>query len=213
MKTCLYPELVRRWPKSGRHILARFDADSIYVYQAYRSSIARYAVENQHFGGDFSFSRMSWIKPNFLWMMYRSGWAAKEGQEHILAIRLKRSFFDELLRHAVPSAFSESRFARREDWQGAVASSEVRLQWDPDHDPEGRPLDRRAVQLGLRGKVLHRYGERELFSIEDITPFVIKLRECLRDSLDKLSLPDECVYHPADSEAIANVGLESHHTI
>ena len=56
------------WPQSGRHIMAQFDADSIYVYQAYRSAIARFAIEHQRFGGEFSFNRMSWIKPNFLWM-------------------------------------------------------------------------------------------------------------------------------------------------
>src|SRR4051794_29690087 len=46
---------------------------------------------------------MSWVKPNFLWMMYRSGWGAKEGQEVTLALRLRRQFFDALLAQAVPS--------------------------------------------------------------------------------------------------------------
>ena len=209
MNTCLYSEQLGRWPKTGRHILAQFDADSIYVYQAYRPSIAQYATANQRFGGDFSYSRMSWIKPNFLWMMYRSGWASKEGQEHILAVRLKRSFFDELLRLVVPSSFEPRRFATREEWQEAVASSDVRLQWDPDHDPAGRPLERRAVQLGLRGPTLRRYGEQELLSIEDITSFVVEQREHLRHSFDKLSLPDERVYYPGDHEAIATVGIET----
>ena len=68
---------------------------------------------------------MSWIKPNFLWMMYRSGWATKESKERILAIRLRRSFFDELLGAAVPSSFDPERYGSREDWQRAVAQSEV----------------------------------------------------------------------------------------
>jgi len=68
------------------------------VYQAYKPEIANFAVRNGFFGGaKFSFERMSWIKPNFLWMMYRSGWATKEGQENILAVKLKRSFFEEIL--------------------------------------------------------------------------------------------------------------------
>src|SRR5262245_42726192 len=139
-----YLDQVRDWPQSGRHILAQFDSDSIYVYQAYRPSIAEFAIKNQRFGGEFSFSRMSWIKPNFLWMMYRSGWATKEGQEHILAVRLRRTFFDELLRLAIPSSFSPQRFATPEEWQKAVASSDVRVQWDPDHDALGKPLEWRA---------------------------------------------------------------------
>jgi hypothetical protein len=38
-------------------------------------------------------------------MMYRSGWATKAGQECILAVRLKRAFFNEILREAVPSTY------------------------------------------------------------------------------------------------------------
>ena len=104
------------------------------------------AVEHQRFGGDFSYSRMSWIKPNFLWMMFRSGWATKEGQEHILAIKLCRTFFDKVLEAAVASSFRASGFHNHEEWQLAVANSDVRLQWDPDHDPSGAPQARRAIQ-------------------------------------------------------------------
>ncbi len=189
--------------------MAQFDADSVYVYQAYRLSISQFAVEHQKFGGDFSFRRMSWIKPNFLWMMYRSGWATKEGQEHILAVRLRRTFFDELLRFVVPSGFDSHRFATRDEWQRAVASSEVRLQWDPDHDPTGKPVERRAVQLGLRGATLRRYGELELISIEDITPFVAEQRERLSDDFLDLHTPEERVYHPADHQAATTVGMDT----
>jgi len=76
------------WPASGRHILAQYDHSSIIVYQAYRPSIGLYALRHQRFGGDFSYNRMSWIKPNFLWMMYRSGWGTKPKQEITLAVRL-----------------------------------------------------------------------------------------------------------------------------
>jgi hypothetical protein len=207
-----YINQIRVWPKAGRHILAQFDADSIYVYQAYRPSIAQFAVEHQRFGGDFSFSRMSWIKPNFLWMMYRSGWATKEGQEHILAVRLRRPFFDEILSSVVPSAFDARRFGTREQWQTAVSASSVRLQWDPDHDPAGRPTERRAVQLGLRGTALRRYGEQELVSIEDITPFVADQRQNAQNDFSLLHTPEEQVYCPADSEAATAIGIDTTRT-
>lgn len=203
-----YLDQSTHWPQSGQHILAQFDADSIYVYQAYRPSIARFAVEHQQFGGDFSFSRMSWIKPNFLWMMFRAGWATKEGQEHILAMRLRRPFFDELLKLVVQSAFDPSRFATREAWQAQVADSQVRLQWDPDHDPSGRPLERRAVQLGLRGSALRRYAKEELISVEDITPFVAEQRLHLSDGFADLHTPEERVYVPKDPQAAIAVGIE-----
>jgi Domain of unknown function (DUF4291) len=189
--------------------MAQFDAESIWVYQAYRPSIARYAVDHQRFGGDFSFARMSWIKPNFLWMMYRSGWAAKEGQEHILAVRLKRSFFDTLLEEAVASTFDAARYPSHEAWKNAVASSEVRLQWDPDHAPQGRCLERRALQLGLRGGMLHRYGNDDLIKIEDITAFVITQRALLvSSSLSGLITPVERAYLPNSDAAMASIGLE-----
>jgi len=96
LSTDLYAEQRLSWPESGEQILANYDEESIVVYQAYKPSIGRYAVDHGRLGGpDFSFSRMSWIKPNFLWMMYRSGWGTKNGQEMTLGLRLKRSFFDQ----------------------------------------------------------------------------------------------------------------------
>ncbi len=195
------------WPASGRHLLAQYDDVSIVVYQAYRPTIADYAVKHQRFGGEFSYNRMSWIKPNFLWMMYRAGWASKEGQERILAIRLPRDFFDDLLLQAVPSSFDATRYASHEDWQAAVQRSDVRLQWDPDHDPQGRPLQRRAIQLGLRNAALRAYGEARAISIDDITPFVLQQAADLARNLP-LMLPLERPYSPSKDAARA-VGLDT----
>lgn len=208
LSTQSYLQQLPTWPRSGRHIMAQFDADSIIVYQAYRPSIARYAVENQRFGGDFSFSRMSWIKPNFLWMMFRSGWSGKEGQEHILAVRLRRAFFDEILENAVASTFSASGRPTHEIWQAALQSSEVRLQWDPDHDPLGNTVDRRAVQLGLRGELLRRYGTEALLGIEDITPFVCEQRAHASNGFAKLQTPIEHIYQPSTEAAAVAVGID-----
>ena len=208
MRTENYRERSSHWPLKGRHILASFDSESILVYQAYHPGIADHAVRHQRFGGDFSYSRMSWIKPNFLWMMYRSGWAAKPGQERILAIRLPRRFFDELLRLAVPSSFDPERYDSHAEWRDAIASSEVRLQWDPDHDPQGRSLERRAVQLGLRGAILRRYGEQEAMSITDVTDFVIAQRGRATGDAAMLLVPDERVYIP-EPEAAVSVGIDA----
>ena len=135
-----YIDQLTLWPKDGRHILAQSDADSIIVYQAYRPSIGQYAIEHGFFGGEFSYSCMSWIKTNFLWMMYRSAWGTKLGQEVILAIRIRRSFFDSLLFHAVEFTFIGSQYSTHEEWKRAVAASDVRMQWDPDHHPRGASL-------------------------------------------------------------------------
>lgn len=202
-----YLEQLPTWATTGKHILAIHDDDTIFVYQAYRPSIAKYAIKHQQFGGDFKLSRMSWIKPNFLWMMYRCGWATKEGQEFVLGVRLKKAFFDEILRSAVVSHFDESQYPSREAWQQAVDNSDVRLQWDPDHDPLGKKVERRAVQLGLRGDILKRYATEECLEIVDMTPFVNEQRENLGDDFANLWLPKETIYLPNDERAIQAVGL------
>jgi len=208
IETRLYSEQILGWPDSGQHILAHYDSDSIVVYQAYRASIASFAVANQKFGGDFSYTRMSWIKPNFLWMMYRSGWAEKEGQERILAIRMRRSFFEEILEKAVPSSFSPDAYESMDTWKAAVSQSDVRLQWDPDHDPHGKAVSRRAIQLGLRGDILKRYGGIEIQTIEDITPFVTEQRASQSSREDSLATPVERPYVPASNAAAKNAGID-----
>ena len=116
LPTAPYLEQLAHWPAEGQHVLAHADAQSIVVYQAYRPAIGEYAIRHGHLGGpDFSYNRMSWIKPNFLWMMYRSGWGTKPGQEITLGLRLKRNFFDQVMQQAVPSTYDENRYTPRED--------------------------------------------------------------------------------------------------
>lgn len=199
LTTASYAEQMKSWPQAGQHILAQFDDETIIVYQAYSPTIGQFAVENGRFGGEFKYSRMSWIKPNFLWMMYRSQWGQAEGQEVILAIRLRRQFFDSLLAQAVPSSFDAQAFGSRDDWASAVARSDVRLQWDPDHLPTGEKCERRAIQLGLRGAALEAYGKREILQIVDMTAFVAEQRPNVHEwRTGKLMTPSECVYMPAD---------------
>lgn len=197
LQTEPYDTQTHRWPERGRHILAQYDDHSIVVYQAYNAAIGRFAIENGKFGGGFSYSRMSWIKPNFLWMMYRSGWGQKENQETILGLRLRRSFFEKLLASAVASSFGQSHFQNQTDWKAAIETSDVRLQWDPDHDPHGRPVERRAIQLGLRGEVLEEYGKSQLLDVMDLTEFVAELRQQLeQNGPSMLCIPSEKVYVP-----------------
>src|SRR5262249_11024752 len=145
------------------------------------------------------YARMSWVKPNFLWMMYRSGWGTKQGQEVTLGLRLRRRFFDALLAQAVPSSWDRDEFATREEWSSAVGRSSVRLQWGPDHDPSGAKLERRAIQLGLRGEALEALGRRELVEVLDLSGFVADQRERLfSGGTSALVTPRERVYLPAD---------------
>ncbi|MGK6309809.1 DUF4291 family protein [Variovorax sp. DT-64] len=56
-----------RWPTEGKHVMAHYDMDTIVVSQAYRPTTGAHAIRHGRLGGpDFSFDRMSWIKPNIL---------------------------------------------------------------------------------------------------------------------------------------------------
>ena len=138
--------------------------------------------------------RMSWIKPNFLWMMYRSNWGRTEGQEVVLAIRLKRSFFDEVLSLAVPSSIDNDLFKTPEEWKRAIRKSEMRLQWDPDHAPSGGKCIRRAIQLGLRGKLLEKYSREAIIEIINVTELVHQYSPYARKPYEGLYTPMEQVY-------------------
>jgi len=207
LTTTRYVEQRESWPTSGPHVMAQFDESSVVVYQAYAPSIGHYAAEHGRFGGDFSYSRMNWIKPNFLWMMFRNGWGTKERQEVTLAITLKRAFFDELLTSAVHSSFDPSIYESPEQWQSAVKQSDVRLQWDPDHDPHGAKQERRAIQLGLRGDTLHRYGTEAILHIDDISTFVAEQREVLARGPTALLTPTERPYPVPSAECAVRLGL------
>jgi len=198
LPTEAYLTQATHWPRAGRHILAQFDDESVVVYQAYRPAIGQWAIAHGSFGGPaFSFSRMSWIKPNFLWMMFRSGWGTKDGQEITLALRIRRTFFDRLLQAAVPSTHWPELHATAEEWRAAVSSSNVRLQWDPDHDPAGNKLERRALQLGLRGDALREFASTELLEVIDMSAFVAEQRaNATRARLATLQTPREEVYTP-----------------
>lgn len=198
-----------RWPGAGRHILAQFDDETVVVYQAYGHPIGSFAAEHGWFGGSFGYGRMSWIKPNFLWMMFRCGWATKEDQQVVLAVHLARAGFDAILAEAVPSTFDPRTYDSPELWGMHVKESQVRLQWDPDHDPYGGKVERRAIQLGLRGDFLRRYGREWIVRIEDVSEFVAEQHEHVRaGKLDRLVTPEEHVYPVGDAGVARKLGID-----
>lgn len=210
MKLLVEPYLTQlaRWPKEGCHILGQFNDASIVVYQAYNRAIGNYAVSHGYFGGEFSFTRMSWIKTSFLWMMYRSAWGTKAGQEIILAIWLQRSAFDTLLARSVHSRFIPVVYPDEATWKTSIEYSDVRLQWDPDHDPAGRKAERRAIQLGIRGNTLAEFAHHWILDIQDISSFVGQQRQYIRSSdYTRLVTPLETVYPLKDRDLIIKLGL------
>ena len=75
--------------------LAEWDEEGVYVYQAFNNEIADWALTNGKFGGpSFNPHRMTWIKPSFAWVLYRSGYGMKDdNQKRILRIKLSHDSF------------------------------------------------------------------------------------------------------------------------
>lgn len=210
IQTELYKESLLRLPNKGQQIIAHQHEDQLVVYQAYRTSIADYAVKHQQLGGnDFSYSRMSWIKPNFLWMMFRCGWAQKENQARVLALWLRKEHFEMILHEAVFSTFKPQFYTNHESWKQELAQKEVRLQWDPDHNPFGQKLERRAIQLGLKGDILAKFGKEFVTKIEDITHFVSAQKMLVdRHDLETLSVPFETIYEWQNADLKTKIAQE-----
>ncbi len=184
------------WPKEGRVILAQYDEehDAVCLYQAFNAEIARYAVEHQRFTGcpQYNATRMTWAKPGFLWMMFRSNWGRKPNQTNVLAIWVKREAFERYL------AAARSRGPKQ------LNGINVRVQWDPDHGYRGQPHNtRRAVQLGL--KHLHTFQSgTDLVRIEDISDFVhAQARVADAGNEDALEVARERVYEVQNKEAMS----------
>lgn len=164
-----------------RRIYADHDDEGVWVYQAFRPSTVAAALAKGTFDKGFSLDRITWIKPSFGWMLYRSRYASRPRQEAILRIKLRRSGFDTILRAAVPTSFEPGVFPSRDEWARALRATEVRVQWDPDRDLTLRPLPRRAIQLGLEGSIVHRYVHEWIVELQDAT----LLARAVRDAIER----------------------------
>ncbi len=192
----------------AREVFARYDSRCIRVYQAYNPVIAKEATELQTFGESFNTNRMTWIKPSFLWMMYRSNWGTKKNQECVLALDIYREKFDELLKKAVLTS-PDSTACTGSEWEKAFAETTVYCQWDPDRSINGNAIDRAAIQIGLKGGTLRDFLDTGICRIEDITTQVRKWNE--RRKIGKLSLKDlpvEKIYPVNDSAVRGRLNMK-----
>lgn len=202
-----YDEHEHHLPSKGKFIIAQFDHDHMIVYQAFRSSIAEYAVANQRFGGaDYEFDRMTWLKPSFLWMMHYSGWAKKENQENVLAIRMKRSGFDEILKQAVMTRFDKKVYPDSESWKKELEDTDIKLQWEPYHDLFGEKTERKAVKIGIQGAILQRFNNEWIEEIVNITDYVAEQQQLmLSGKARQVRLPHERAYAPDDLRILQKI--------
>ncbi|GAA2123848.1 DUF4291 domain-containing protein [Glycomyces algeriensis] len=191
-------------PTPSRQIRAVFDAETITVYQAYSPAIAEPALAAQTFVAPFKRERMTWIKPSFLWMMYRCGWAAKPGQERVLAVRITRGGFAWALAHSCGSYPAEGEDV--EAWKARLAAAPVRVQWDPERGPALERLEHRSIQIGMSGEAVDRYTGQWITAIEDVTDLAVRIGAAVgRGEQVRHLLPVERPY-PLEDDLAAAVG-------
>lgn len=180
-----------------REIRADYDERTIVVYQAYQPEIAEAAVRHNRFVPPFSLNRMTWIKPSFLWMMERSNWERKPGQECVLAVRITRAGWEEALAQDVLTSFEPRVYRSFEDWRKQMDVASVRVQWDPERDLRGKTLEHRSIQVGVSRQVVQRYVDEWSVEIRDVTPLVNKLSALISSGHAERArdlLPHERVY-------------------
>lgn len=190
-----------------REVYARYDKKTIRVYQAYHEQIAKEALALQTFGESYNVKRMTWIKPSFLWMMYRSGWGTKKNQEYILALDIDRMVFDDFLKQAVLTSPKLEALDGKQ-WEKAFSEAVVYCQWDPDRNINGDPIGRAAIQMGLKGEAMQHFLQNGIVKIEDMTPFVKKWNTQRKaGKLHPKQLPTEQKYTVADSTIRKRLGM------
>lgn len=178
-------------------IRAEYNRDSIVVYQAYSSAIADPALKTQRFVEPFSVGRMTWIKPSFLWLMHRSNWGGKSGQERTLAVTISRAGWEEALSKAVLALYDPKVFRTKGDWDDQFQKAVVHVQWDPERNLRGAALDYYSIQVGISRHLIRDFVEKWILKIDDLTPTVAKIRALLRSGKAdeaKRHLPAERVY-------------------
>ena len=128
-----------------------WDEEGVFVYQAFNEHIANWALQHQEFGGPhFNPVRMTWVKPSFAWVLYRSGYSFKHNQTRILKVKLSHAALAELLGQC--------------QCRTGGGGSKGRVQWDPERDlmsGDGKAptemLRYRAIQIGLKGSLSELY--------------------------------------------------------
>ncbi|MFI8092713.1 DUF4291 domain-containing protein [Streptomyces sp. NPDC086080] len=123
---------------------------------------------------------LTWIKPSFLWMMYRCGWGTKHNQEIVLAVEISRVGFGWALRNACLSHYVPALHGDAAAWKRQLRQAPARVQWDPERDLCLNPLPYRSLQLGLAGEAAVRYADEWIVGVEDVTPLATEIHALVR---------------------------------
>lgn len=190
-------------------IRACFDEKLIAVYSAFDASIANIAVKQQKLLPPFSYSRMTWIKPSYLWMMYRSEWGNKLGMERILRIWILRSEWDKALKEAILTTPETRVYSDPGKWRSQLERARIRVQWDPERDIHNKRQPYKSIQVGITAELSEVYAKRWIQKIEDCTSLTHQIRNKIwagDTEGAELLLPSERLY-PVGADIARALGM------
>ncbi|BDD03805.1 DUF4291 domain-containing protein [Aureibacter tunicatorum] len=193
-----------------QEIRADYDNKTITVYQAYNKNIALPAIKNNRFEKPFSFNRMTWIKPSYLWLMERSNWANKSNQEYILGIKIKRECWEKALAMGILTHPDKDIYSSGIDWEKMFDQAKVHIQWDPERTLKGGKLQERSIQVGISRFLIEEYNDNWIEEIVDMTPLtkkIYQLRKQGKYTEAKRLLPKERIY-PVSKSIETSLGIK-----
>lgn len=153
-------------------IRASYDERNIAVYAAFDSHIADVAIQQQKLLPPFLLDRMTWIKPSFLWLMYRSEWGTRAGMGRVLQIWIDRKAWEGALREAVLTTPEPHVYPDAKKWRKQLERARVRVQWDPERDLRNVRQDYKSIQVGITPALTGDYAKKWIRRIEDKTDLV-----------------------------------------
>ncbi|EAY31762.1 DUF4291 domain-containing protein [Microscilla marina] len=195
--------------KNKYEIRALYTPKHIALYAAFSSSIANVALKSQQLLPPFSYDRMTWVKPSYLWMMYRSDWAQKDNMQRILRIWIKRIDWELALKEAILTTPEAHVYNDAKKWRKQLDKARVRVQWDPERDIQNKHLSFKSIQVGIMPSLAETYAKKWIAKIEDVTPLTQHIRSLVvAQQFEQATqlLPKEQAY-PVEAELKRILGI------
>ena len=102
--------------------------------------------------------------------------------------------FLDILSQSVETSCRPGVFESAAAWRLALPKSDVRHQWDPDRTLLGEPMERRAIQIGIRGPALRQYVNEWIIGLEEVTELAKEVQRAVRENGRPCDVPVEREY-------------------
>jgi hypothetical protein len=152
---------------------AHFDDTTVTVLQSHAVELAEQVVAAGRFNvPGWHPGRTTRFRLSLGSALLRSERGMKPGRERLLAVKLSRSGFDELLNMAVLDDYVPALYPSRHAFRLATRFAQVLVSWHDDVDADGVELGAATVRVALRESALRAFTERWVVAVEDWTPLL-----------------------------------------